>query len=124
MFLDLNQNAKANLIKIILFMIPAMAWGIGNSYTNSELRELETSEEAQIRTIRVEEVKQLRVILGRHAPINQRAEFYFRLAEIYLETYRSEFLLEGRVHEKRLEKGMVDKFIDRSHSKPYIRAGI
>ena len=37
---------------------------------------------------------------------------------------RAEFLLEGRVHEKRIEQGEKEVAIDRSHSKPYLRLGI
>ncbi|MEO5969400.1 MAG: tetratricopeptide repeat protein, partial [Bdellovibrionia bacterium] len=82
------------------------------------------SDETKIRSLRNEEINQLRMVLGRREGKNRRADLYFRLAEIYLEAYHTEFLLEGRAHEKRLEKGIPDKFIDRTHSRPYISAGI
>lgn len=96
----------------------------GTPYSTSQLHEVETPEETKIREIRTQEITQLRIALGRRIPTNRRADLYFRLAEINLEFYRSEFLLEGRVHEKRIEAGISDKFIDRSHSRPYILAGI
>jgi tetratricopeptide (TPR) repeat protein len=101
----------------------AQLWA-GNPYSSSETREVETSNESKIRDLRNQEVTQLRIALGRRTPVHRKAELYFRLAEIYLEAYRSEFLLEGRVHDKRLENGIPDKIIDRSHSKPHLLAGI
>jgi tetratricopeptide (TPR) repeat protein len=95
-----------------------------SSYSDTELKAAETSEESRIRELRNEEITQLRIALGRRSPANRRADLYLRLAEIYIETYRSEYLLEGRVHEQRLEKGQEDKLIDHSHSQPALNAGI
>ena len=96
----------------------------GVTYSESELRALETSDESKIRELRHDEITQLRIALGRHAPSNRRADLYLRLAEIYIEAYRADYILEGRVHEKRLERGESDKFIDHSHSRPNLSAGI
>jgi hypothetical protein len=93
-------------------------------YSEAELRSLETPEETKIRELRRDEITQLRIALGRHAPNNRRADLYLRLAEIYIEAYRADYILEGRVHEKRLERGEVDKEIDHSHSRPNLNAGI
>jgi tetratricopeptide (TPR) repeat protein len=93
-------------------------------YSESELRGLETSDEAKLRSLRNDEVTQLRIALGRHAPANRRADLYLRLAEIYIEAYRADYLLEGRVHERRIERGESDPAIDHSHSKPHLKSGI
>ena len=102
----------------------ARADTVASAYSDSELRSTETTDEAKIRQLRDEEITQLRIALGRREPAHRRADLYFRLAEIYLEAYHSTFLLEGRVHEKRLEKGDTDKYIDRGHSRPYLTGGI
>jgi hypothetical protein len=94
------------------------------AYSESELRSVETSDEAKVRSLRDQEITEIRKVLGIRQPVNRRADLYFRLAETDLEAYHAEFLLEGRVHEKRLEKGIEDKLIDRGHSMPYLTAGI
>ncbi len=93
-------------------------------YSESELRSQETSDDAKVRELRNQEITQLRIALGRRSPANRRADLYMRLAEIYVEAYRADYLLEGRVHEKRLERGQEDRFIDHSHSRPNLAAGI
>lgn len=93
-------------------------------YTDSELRSQETADEAKVREIRDQEVTQLKIALSRRQPANRMADLYLRLAEIYLESYRAEYLLEGRAHEKRLEQRIEDKNIDHSHSRPYLVNGI
>ena len=79
---------------------PLSAYAKG-AYSEQELQSLEKPDETQIRQLRDQEVNQLRIALGRRSPSNRRADLYLRLAEIYLESYRAEFLLEGRVHERR-----------------------
>ncbi len=94
-------------------------------YSGSELRSVESPEEAKIRDIRDQEINQLRVTLGRRMPTDRRADLYFRLAELYLEGYRAQFLLEGKVHEKHLEQGSAgNKSIDRASSRPFLYKGI
>jgi tetratricopeptide (TPR) repeat protein len=100
------------------------AQAAASSYSESEIRSVETPEEAKIRQLREQEITQLRVTLGRRQPKNRQAEFYYRLAEIYLEGYHQTFLLEGRVHEKRLAHNQPSPVIDRAHSKPYLSLGI
>ncbi|MBI4924872.1 MAG: tetratricopeptide repeat protein, partial [Bdellovibrio sp.] len=93
-------------------------------YSLMELNSVITEEEAKIQKLREQELTQLRIVLGMRAPANRRADLYIRVAELYLEAYRSTFLLEGRAHEKRLTQSMSDPFVDRSHSKPYLSKGI
>lgn len=95
-----------------------------SGYADAEMRAMETSDESKLRDLRQEELTQLKIALGRRLAANRQADLYMRLAEIYVETYRAEFLLEGRVHDKRLESGAKDPFIDRTHSKPYLRSAI
>lgn len=93
-------------------------------YSTSEIRSVETSDEAKIRELRDQEINQLRVVLGRNVSKNRRADLYFRLAEVYLEAYRMTFILEGRVHEKRLSSRVKDDRMDRSQSRPFLKLGI
>lgn len=93
-------------------------------YSEEEIRQVLTPNEAELRKLRALEISQLRVTLGRRVPKNRQAELYFRLAELYLEGYRNEFLIEGRVHEKRLRAGDERSAIDRSRSRPFLLNGI
>ncbi len=113
--------AKILAILGLCFSLVAVA---GAPYTEREMRAAEVGDESKIRQIREEEITQIRIALGRRAAANRRADLYFRLAEIYIEAYRSEYILEGRVHDRRLERGEEDKFIDHSHSQPFLNAGV
>ena len=93
-------------------------------YSETELKAAQTSDEVKIRDIRNQEISELRIALGRRNPVNRRADLYLRLAEVDLEAYRFEYILEGRVHEKHLAKGGSETGIDHAHSKPYLMAGI
>lgn len=128
--MSLGWNPNVSKRWVFLGLASVSLWiGSGSAwakvpYSDSEFRAVETSEESQIAAIRKQEIHQLRITLGRRLPGNRMADLYFRLAEIYLEAYRAAFLLEGRAHEKRLEHGSPDPFIDRTHSRPYLSAGI
>lgn len=98
----------------------AMAAG----YPQTELRAVETKDERTLRELRDQEVNQLRIALGRRLPNHRKAELYFRLAEIYVEAYHAAFLMEGKVHERRLEKKVTDKLIDRASSLPFLGLAI
>jgi len=116
----------------VMFFLGATAWSAErypglqtrSSYSDAEMASVETGDETQVRDIRNQETTQLRIALGRRLPANRRADLYLRLAEIYLEMYHTEFLIEGRVHEKRLSKGIPDKLMDRGRSKPILALGI
>src|SRR6185437_2257584 len=88
-----------------------------SAYSEEELRSFEHSDETQIRQLREQEINELRIALGRRPGVHRRADLYLRLAEIYLEAYHTEFLLEGRAHEARLASGKRDAVIDRAHSR-------
>ena len=111
------------LVLATFAVAPQSAWA-KPAYSEADLYAQEHPDEAQVRQLREQEINQLRIALGRRSPTNRRADLYLRLAEIYLEGYRSQFLLEGRVHEKKLEAGQKDVYIDRAHSKGYLFAGI
>jgi tetratricopeptide (TPR) repeat protein len=103
---------------------PVFAGATTSAYSEQDLLAQEKADDSKIRELREQEVTQLRIALGRRSPTNRRADLYLRLAEIYMEAYRSEFMLEGRVHEKRLDQGMKDTYIDRVHSREFLQAGI
>lgn len=104
----------------LLHVLPSSVWG----YSDSELASVQSEKDNKIHKIRENEIVQLTVTLKRRSPQNRKAELYFRLAELYLEAYRAEFLLEGAAHEKRLKNGQSDTVIDRSNSKKYLKRGI
>ncbi len=102
----------------------AVTRAFADPYPSAEMASVRNADENKIRELRSQEIDELRKTLGRRLPANRRADLFVRLAETYLEAYRFEFLNEGRVHEKRLNEGQAEKFIDRSNSKPYLRLGI
>lgn len=115
--------SKAAAIGVILVGF-CLIHGAYAGYSDSEIRAVETSNEGQIREIRQQEIAQYRATLGRHFPENRRADLYYRLAEIYMEAYHMDYILEGRVHDKRIENGKNEASIDHSHSRPHLLNGI
>ncbi|MCM0606132.1 MAG: tetratricopeptide repeat protein [Xanthomonadaceae bacterium] len=93
-------------------------------YLSQELSSVETGNEGKIRELRNEEINQIRIALGRRAPKNRMADLYFRLAELYLEAYRADFLREGRVHDQRLKAGIKSSALDRTTSMVSLRYGV
>lgn len=89
-------------------------------YSDSELRAVESGDEGKLRDLRSQEITQLRIALGRRLPANRQADLYLRLAEIYLESYRADYLLEGKVFDRRARGGSKEKAIDHSHSRPHL----
>jgi len=127
MYLDwsLSVTKMHRSLIFILFFACSITWEQSTfAYTQSELREQETSKEEKIRELRDQEINQLRIALGRRIAKNRRADLYYRLSELYLEAYRTAFLLEGRVHEAKIASGKSDRRLDRSYSKPYLSKGI
>ena len=116
------------LILASLF-ISFQAFGVNTAlavspYTAQELASVETSNETKIRELRNEEINQIRIALGRRAPKNRMADLYFRLAELYLEAYRADFLREGRVHDQRIKNGTKSSVLDRTTSMISLRYGV
>ncbi len=93
-------------------------------YPESEAVAVMTDDEKKIRDLRNEEIEQLKITLARRQPDARRADLYLRLAELYIEAYRFEFLVEGRIHEVRIEKGRNDRNIDHGRSRPYLQLAI
>lgn len=118
-----RKFSKAFLIVFLVVASLPQETGAG-IYSGEEIAKVETDKEQQIRKLREQELIQLRIALGRRLPKRRRADLYFRLAELYLEAYQMEFLLEGRAHEKRLDSGLKELTIDRNRSKPYLQKGL
>ncbi len=81
------------------------AWG-ARDYTS-----VETPTERKVESIRNEEIKAIRTALGLRNPENRKAELYLRLAELYQEAYRADFLMEGRLQERELKRNPQAKFV-------------
>lgn len=100
------------------------------AYSGSELRSVQTAREAEVRDLREKEIEQLRVTLGRRPENARRADLYFRLAELFLEAYQHEFILEGRVYDRKLNQGgqalraAKAQGMDRGASHKYLERGI
>ncbi len=127
MFLVWSLSVEKKSRKFISAFLLSIIWcspSWSAPYSASELFANETSREKDLRGIRDQEIRQIQLTLKRKTEVRYQAELYFRLAEIYLEHYRSAFILEGRAFEKRLARNLKDKKIDRSYSKPFMKKGI
>ena len=93
-------------------------------YQRQDLHALQTPEERELREIREKEIEQLKLTLGLRQPSNRKADLYMRLAEAYFDAYRSDFLLEGRLHEKRVAEGAREEKMDRTNSRRILADGI
>ncbi|OFZ79563.1 MAG: hypothetical protein A2583_14560 [Bdellovibrionales bacterium RIFOXYD1_FULL_53_11] len=138
MYSDSNLNAgndrPGTVVKLVLagsmlaaaLIYGADGWTAGpkGGYSREELSAVQTAEETSVSELRAQEITQLRIALGRRSPANRMAELYFRLAKNYLEAYSATFKLEGRVHEKHLERGMKEPYILRGASKPYLALAV
>ena len=123
----LNRNlAVASLLVLLQATSLTLANpALAGSYTRKELVSQQNPTEARVRDLRDAQVQQIRTTLGRRNPSNRRADLYLRLAELYLEAYRADFILEGRVHEKNLESAKAaPKTLQRDFSKSSLRAAI
>ena len=72
---------------------------------------VQNPKEKQIESIRNEEIRAVKTALSLRSHENRKAELYLRLAELYLESYQSDFLLEGRLQEQALQKNPNAKFV-------------
>jgi tetratricopeptide (TPR) repeat protein len=91
--------------------------------TGAEYTSVQNSKEQQIEAIRNEEIRAVKTALSLRSPENRKAELYLRLAELYLESYRADFLLEGRLQEKNLVKNPNAK-LERGRSIDDLKYGI
>ena len=96
------------------------AWGVP---TERDYRSIQTPKELKIEQLRNEEIRAVKIALGLRNPENRKIELYLRLSELYLEAYHADFLLEGRIQEKVLEKNPGAR-LERGRSKEDLRNGI
>jgi tetratricopeptide (TPR) repeat protein len=89
----------------------------------TDYRGVQTEKEFRIERLRNDEIHAVKMALGLRNPENRKAELYLRLAELYLEAYQADFLLEGRIHEKNLKGDPAARFI-RGRSSEDLRNGI
>jgi tetratricopeptide (TPR) repeat protein len=97
------------LFTILLCLISLSAGSPAGAAMNYD--SVQNSKEKQIQDIRNEEIKTVKRALSLRNQENRRAELYLRLAELYLEAYQADFLLEGRLQEQALQKNPNAKFI-------------
>lgn len=89
-----------------------------------ELKSFESRDEANIRELREQEIRQINLVLKKPYSKDHSNHLYFRLAEIYLEIYRSTFLSEGRLYEKKSNKKTNEDRPDHSYSKKFIQLSL
>ena len=86
-------TGPTKLILAIILSLLVLAGPSAFAYSSSDYASVQNSKEKQIETIRNEEIKAVKTALSLRAPENRKAELYLRLAELYLESYRADFLL-------------------------------
>lgn len=91
------SNLRKEINLSILLVLVTFLFGL-------KVSALQKGEEAQVRAFREKEIQQLELMLKRGVSIQQKAELYLRIAELYFEFYKSEFVAEGREHEKQSKK--------------------
>ena len=72
---------------------------------------VQSPREKQIQDIRNQEIHAVKTALALRNHENRQAELYLRLAELYLEAYQADFLLEGKLQEQALQKNSNAKFV-------------
>ena len=108
------------LLVVALVLDPASVWA---APAERDYQGVQTPKELKIEKLRNEEIKAVKMALGLRNPENRKAELYLRLAELYLEAYRADFLLEGRIHDKAIEANPSAPFV-RVRSREDLRNGI
>jgi tetratricopeptide (TPR) repeat protein len=93
------------------------------AYSPQDYASVQQGKEKQIESIRNEEIRAVKTALSLRSPENRKAELYLRMAELYLEAYRADFLLEGRLHERALQKN-PDARMERGRSVDDLKYGI
>ena len=116
-----NSDSRG-MIRIGLFLLLASS-PVFAAPGEREYRTVQTSKELKIEQLRNEEIRAVKTALGLRNPENRKVELYLRLAELYLEAYQADFLLEGRIHDKKLEKNPAAR-LERGRSKDDLRNGI
>lgn len=91
--------------------------------SEADYRGVQTEKELRIESLRNDEIHAVKMALGLRNPENRKAELYLRLAELYLEAYQADFLLEGRIHDKSLQRDPMAKFV-RGRSSQDLQNGI
>ena len=100
----MNPSMLRLVLALILISSPMWKNATGFAYSQTEYGSVQNPKEKQIESIRLEEIRAVKTALALRSPENRKAELYMRLAELYLESYRADFLLEGRLQEKALQK--------------------
>ena len=107
-------NRTPSYFRLGLMFFALTPAGLHSAYavpTQKEYASVQSATEQKVDEIRNQEIKAVRTALGLRNPENRKAELYLRLAELYLEAYRSDFLMEGRLQERELQKNPNAKLI-------------
>jgi len=115
-----TDSIRMALLAGVFAFASGMAWG---APAERDYRSIQTPKELKIEQLRNEEIHAVKMALGLRNPENRKVELYLRLAELYLEAYHADFLLEGRIQEKGLEKNPGVR-LERGRSKEDLRYGI
>ena len=108
---------------MLLLLLISMPSKVLAAHSAQDYASVETSREKQIEGLRNEEIHAVKMALSLRSPENRKAELYLRLAELYLEAYRADFLLEGRLQEKALTRN-PNATLDKERSLNDLKFGI
>ncbi len=120
------MSEKFRPFRLGLVVFTLTLGGVNASFaalTSQDYASVQTSKEKQVDAIRREEISTVKTALSLRSAENRHAELYLRLAELYLEAYRADFLLEGRLQEKALTHNGGAR-LERGRSVDDLRNGI
>lgn len=95
------------------------------AYSEEELASVRSPQESQLRDLRLAQVAEASPRSSHAMARDRKADFYFRLAELYVEMYQAEFLNEGKVYDRKL-RGAGERPASSSiaPSKKFLKKGV
>ncbi|MGZ6289088.1 MAG: tetratricopeptide repeat protein, partial [Bdellovibrionota bacterium] len=96
---------KVSTLNVLL--LAALLSGNAFAYTQAEVNQVVTPQEARVDDFRNKEIQQLQVVLSRSAAREKQPDLLLRLAELYTEKYRLYFMKENEIWAKQMESYMA-----------------
>ncbi len=92
-----------------------------SEYSNAQFQAVISAQEQQLERVRDEEIKQLKIVLGRRFTESRKPDLLLRLAELYVEKYRFSFFKENEIYQALLKQGQKPKYVNHTVSYSYLK---
>lgn len=99
------RGHKVSTLNVLL--LAALLSGNAFAYTQAEVNQVITPQEARVDQYRNAEIQQLQVVLSRSGAREKQPDLLLRLAELYTEKYRLYFMKENELWSKQMEAYMA-----------------